>query len=473
MSFKLTTFKNVYQIGRFTYAGEVINFITSMIVARLLMPEEFGFVAMITVFTHFGNILSGIGISSEIIRSKYRYTFHKSMMNLALWIGVGLCIFLILMAYPIALFYGNMALFLPTAIISFKFITSSLNSAYQALLLKNREYSLSGKIDLQNTLISNALMIIMAAAGMSYWSLIFPYILGDVYRLFRFIVYTKLPFKIYSFKYTRVAFRISKSLIMSILGVRIISYWSRNLDNLLIGKIHGEGPLGIYNRGYRFLNLSDKIINNLFGMVLYPNLQKLKDEDGDVFHEYLFFVGVISLLIYPIGAVLIIIPEIFVRIVWGHYWLEVAQFLPYFGLVILSNSNKSNIEVMFKIYFREGLLFRFGVFNSSITVMAIVAGSFHSALMIAKLIAFVQVFITIPVAIFLVFGMSMGFSYKIITSFFLPRLLLLTGTFASLWYGQYWLTLYQMILYPLALIVAQRNDLGRFIKLATSKFRNK
>jgi O-antigen/teichoic acid export membrane protein len=473
MSFKLTTFKNVFQLGRFTYAGEVLNFLTSMVVARLLMPEVFGFVAMITVFTHFANILSGIGISSEIIRSKYRYTFHKSMMNLALWIGVGLCVLMVLMAYPIAVFYGNMALFLPTAIIAFKFIPNSLNSAYHALILKNREYSYSGKIELQNTVIANVLMIIMAASGMSYWSLIFPYMIGDTYKLIRFINHTGLRFRVYSFKYTRTAFRISRALIMSILGVRIISYWSRNLDNLLIGKLHGEGPLGIYNRGYRFLNLADKIINNLFGMVLYPNLQKLKDEDGDVFHEYLFFVGVISLLIYPIGAVLIVFPDIFVSIVWGQFWLEVAQFLPYFGLVIFTNANKSNIEVLFKLYFREGLLFKFGVFNSTITVIAIVAGSFHSALMIAKLIAFVQVFISLPVAVFFVFGLSMGFSFKVITSFFLPRLLLLAGTFVSLWYGYYWLTVVQMILYPLAMIFAQRNDFGRFIKLAGSKFKSR
>jgi O-antigen/teichoic acid export membrane protein len=473
MSFKKKTFKNIFQIARFTYLGEGVNFLATIILSRLLLPEEYGFIAMILVFSNFANILSGVGIGSEIIRSSYKFTFQKAMMNLSFYIGLGLFFFLVLLSYPIALFYNNFDLIIPTIFVALKFIPKSINSAYNALLLKNGEYTFIGKVELYNTLIANALMIIMAFLGFSYWSLIFPYLISDIFKLSALIKKTKLKLKIYSFSYTRVAFNKSKSLIVSILGVRIISYWARNLDNLLVGKQFGEGPLGIYNRGYRFLNLTEKIINNLFGAVLYPNLQKLKEENGDVFKEYLFFVGVITLLVFPIGAVLILIPELFVTVLWGQNWIDVAQYLPYFGLVIFVNASKSNIEVLFKIFYKEKLLFTFGIFNSTLCVLAIIAGSFHSALMIAKLLAFSQIVIVIPVAAYLVFWKSMRFNFKEVNSFYFFRILLLALIFAFLWFGYNYLTWLPMLAYLFVILFEMKTHFNRLLILVNLKFNKK
>jgi O-antigen/teichoic acid export membrane protein len=471
MSFRKKTFHNIYQMARFTYSGEVVTFLTSIILARLLLPEEYGFVAMILVFTNFGEILSGIGIGSEIIRSNYRYTFHKSMMNLAFYIGLTLCIGMMLLAYPVALFYDNMALIAPMILLAFKFILKSLNSVYGSLVLKKQEFTFVGKMELYNILIANTLMVIMAYMGFSYWSLIVPYLFSDSYKLIRYILHTKIRLRLYPFVYTRAAFKQAKSLMGSILGVRIISYWSRNLDNLLVGKLHGEASLGVYNRGYRFLNLTDKIITNLFGSVLYPNLQKLKDINGNVFSEYLFFVGVVTLMVYPIGGLLIMFPDLLVSILWGPNWLEVAQYLPFFGLVIFSNATKSNYETLFKLYYREGLLFKFGIFNSSLNVISIIIGSYYSALMIAQLLAFSQLFIVLPIAIFYVFGKQMGFKGTTLLSFFLPRLLLLCGTWIAVVLNYHWLTIILISLYFLFMIFIQRKDLNRLIQMTTERFK--
>ena len=102
MSFKKSTFKNIYQIGGFSYVGQVLTFLSSVVLARLLLPEEYGFVAMIMVITNFASILTGIGIGSDIIRSSFGYTYHKSMMNLALYMGIILCLIIMAAAYPLS-----------------------------------------------------------------------------------------------------------------------------------------------------------------------------------------------------------------------------------------------------------------------------------------------------------------------------------------------------------------------------------
>lgn len=470
MSFKKTTLKNVFQLGRFTYSGEVLNFLASIIMARLLLPEEYGTVAMIYVITNFAGILTGLGISSEVIRNPFQYTFHKAMLNLSIYIGFALFLLVILLAYPLAVFYENNDLILPTLLIAFKFPFRSTSAVFYAIIIKEQRYSLLGKIELITNIMTNILMIAMAAVGFSYWSLIIPFLLGEVYKLIRYKSHTNIKIKFYQFKYTRVAFKYSKSLMGSILGVRMISYWARNLDNLLIGKNFGEASLGLYNRGYRFLNLAEKTIDNLFGAVLYPNLQKLKNDGGKVNQEYLFFVGLITLVSFPIGAVLILFPELLVKILWGSNWLGTVKYLPFFGIIVLSRTNKTNIEAIFKIHYQERLLFKFGVFNSAITVLSIVLGSLYSPLMIVKMIAFSQTALILPVVVFYVFAYAMKFKFKEIMVFYVPRLILLLGCLITLLLDYYWLSFAQIILYLFFLLFNIRNDLKKLLNLFALKF---
>lgn len=438
--------------------------------ARLLLPSEYGFVAMILVFTNFASVLSGVGIASEIIRRRVSYTFHKSVMNLSFYVGVALSIAIIALSYPIAQFYGNNALILPTIIISFKFIILSLSMTYKSMILKRQMFSLVGKIELTSNIIANTIMIGMAYWGFSYWSLIFPYIIADIYKLTHFKSYTNIKFRIYKFKYTIVAFQKSKQLIRSILSTRIISYWARNLDNMLVGKIYGESSLGLYNRGYRFLNLTEKLFDSLFGSVLYPNLQRLKDKNGDVFREYLFFVGIISTLSFPVGMILILFPDALVRVLWGPNWMEVAKFLPFFGVLVLSNTNKSNLETIFKVFYKDNLLLQVGIYNSILVVGSIIIGSFYSPIMIAKLLAFTQVFLSLPVIIVFAFGVKMKFSSNILVRFYLPRLFFLAVILVSILLNNLHFTIAGVSLYVISILWLQKNSIGRLKNLVLSKF---
>jgi O-antigen/teichoic acid export membrane protein len=77
------------------------------------------------------------------------------------------------------------------------------------------------------------------------------------------------------------------NLIGSILGVRIISYWGRNLDNILIGRFFGEAALGVYNRGYRFTDLVSGLFERLFNTVYIPIFRNLKKK-AEMFSENIF-----------------------------------------------------------------------------------------------------------------------------------------------------------------------------------------
>ncbi|MEZ5082516.1 MAG: oligosaccharide flippase family protein [Bacteroidales bacterium] len=335
MSFRKSLFKNLLTLGGYNYSSQLANFLASIILSRLLLPEEYGYVALITVFTGFVTIFSDAGISYAIIRSDYGRTFWRAVTNLSFYIGVCLFFIMLLLAYPLAWFYNDMTLVVPTMVMSFIFIASALKIAPMAVFTKQLNFNYVGKVRLIANLVSIAMMIIMAFMGFSYWSLILPQILMHLVEFILFEYKLRLGVKLYPFYYTRAAFRKTRSLLTNISGFNLVNYWARNADNLIIGKFYSSYDLGIYNRAYKMLQLSLSLITGLFGTVLYPSLKKFKSEGGDLNPEYGSLLGIISLLNFPISVVLILIPRLFVRILWGENWMLVADLLPYFGILIM------------------------------------------------------------------------------------------------------------------------------------------
>lgn len=472
MSFKKTTFRHIAQIGGYKYAAHILNFLSTIVLARLLLPEEYGFVAMIMVVANFAKILSGEGIASDIIRSPYGYTYHKSMMSLSVFIGITLCILVIIAAYPVAYFFGNNLLVVPTMVLAIQFIFVGMNVVLYALVLKKQQYARLGQIELVSTVLTIILMIGMAYIGLSYWALIVPLIVAEAFRTYLYFLATRFKIKLYPLQYPLVAFRHAKSLLGSILGVRIISYWARNLDNILIGRFFGEAAIGLYNRGYRFTDLVSGLFERLFNSVLYPNLQKLKEQNGNVFGEYLFFIGVMCFLSLPISIVLIVFPGILVRILWGPDWMAVAEYLPYFGIAIMAQASISNTETLYKIYYRDMLLFKIGVFRAITVVGFIIIGSMYSSLMIARMVALSQIII-VAVTVYYSFGMVLQFNYKLLIWMYLPRVILFSGIFITVWEGLYVLTAVQMVLYLVHLLLIQRKELYRLKEFVLSKLKPK
>src|SRR5215212_6024583 len=113
MSFKKTLIRNILVSGGYNYLSQAIVFLSSIVVSRLLTPQSYGFVGIITVFTGFLSIFSDSGISMAVIRSNYLYTYYKSLDTVALLVGTILCVITCILAYPIAIFFRNTELVLP------------------------------------------------------------------------------------------------------------------------------------------------------------------------------------------------------------------------------------------------------------------------------------------------------------------------------------------------------------------------
>lgn len=473
MSFRKNLFKNVIVLGGYSYGTQIISFLSSIVLSRLLLPAEYGFVALITVFTGFINQFSDAGLSYIIIRSDYKRLFHSTIHFLAIIIGVILAAMVVVLAYPIALFYKDPALILPTIIMSSSFILRSFTTVPFGILSKQLKFNTLGMIEMVCTVLEIVLMIIMAYLKMSYWSLILPSIAGNFLRIYMYNSSTGFKFRWLSMKYLVVGFRKAKGIIGNLTGFNLLNYWARNSDNLIVGKVFGTQSLGIYDRAYKLLNLALNVMSGLFGKVLYPSLKDLESKGGDSNKEYMNTLGIISLFNFPLSLLLIFFAKPLVILLWSEAWIQVADLLPYIGILILSQTLNSTTGNIFILKGKERILMLLGIPTNLVIILSIAAGAFFSMVHVLRFYALAFVIFDIPLVMYYGFKKSFGFDTKTILAFWLPKVILSVLMIISVWMNHTWITAILAALYLLHLLVSQRDDIANTLRYIKNRIRSK
>lgn len=471
MSFKKTLIKNILVSGGYNYLSQAIAFLSSIIISRLLAPESYGFVGIITVFTGFLSIFSDSGISLAVIRSNYQYTYYKSVDTLALVVGTILCLTTCLLSFPIALFFRNMELIFPMIVMSTTFIFKSMTLVRGALIVKDMKFGKSGMITLKTTLFTVLGTIVLAYFGAGYWSLVIPQTLSSFVMLFLQERYLKFGFQFYSWAHVKVSFRHTRKTIGNLMGFNIVNYWSRNSDNLLVGRLYGTADLGIYNRAYNLLTFPLALITGLIGTVLFPSLNKLKERHDAVRTEYLFILRLIGFLSFPVSFVLLLFSDKLVYLLWGEAWMGVAELLPYFGLLLLSQSLLSTLGNILVLVRREEVLRISGWVSAAIIITSIVYGATISLVSIAQFYSLAFISLVLPFHLFYVYINVLKFPSSKMLAFWGPNILFSLGIwFACYFHAELWKVVL-LIAFFSAMLFNARSEISRIFLLLNNNFK--
>lgn len=473
MSFKKSLVKNILISGGFNYLSQAISFFSSIIVSRLLTPESYGFVGLITVFTGFLAIFADSGISLAIIRSNFTYTYHKSVDTLALIIGITLCAATSLLAFPISLFYKMPDLMLPMIVMSFSFIFRSMTLVRGALISKALNFKLSGSILLKTTVITVLLTIILAYKGAGHWALVIPQTLAGLFTLIQQERALKFGFHLYSAAHVKVSFRHTRKTIGNIMGFNMVNYWSRNSDNLLVGRLYGAADLGIYSRAYNLLTFPLSLVTGLIGAVLFPSLNKLKHSVEAVQREYLFILRMIGFISFPISFILLLFSDKLVFLLWGEAWMQVAEFLPYFGLLLLSQSLLSTVGNILVLMKREEVLRISGWISAAIIVSAIATGASISLIAIAQLYSLSFIVLVLPMQLFYVYINVLKFPAKTMIAFWGPNILYSLALWLTCYYRLELLKLILLLLFFATMVFNARQEFTRMIMLINTNLKQR
>jgi PST family polysaccharide transporter len=472
MGFKKKFFKNIAVFGGYNYISWFFDtLVSTIILSRFLGPKEYGFVALITIFSGFILLFSNTGLSYSVIRSTYGLTFQKIVFNLSVWIGFTLAILMCLLAYPITLVYGKPELFWPTIVISLQFITSSTNIVPTAILQKRLEFNTIGKINLICTITTIAFMIILAILGFSYWSLIIPQTIHPIIKHAFLEYHTKFGFHFYGFKLTRFGFSKVKTLFKSISLFNFVNYFARNADNFAVGKFYGDASLGIYDRAYKFLYMARRLVNSTTGPVIFPSLVEAKQRGEDYKSHYLDILGMFNIANFFISFPLILFSESIVLVLWGEKWLGVTDFLPYIGAIIPLQILTIASDDLYMIEKNEKAYVTLGIPLSLILVIGIVIGAFFSPLHIIRFYALSFTLVQLPASLYFGHYKILKFSFEQILKFWLPKIILTNLLIFSIWFGNIYITSAIMFLLLIDTFYKKQKDLKKIFLLVSAKLK--
>lgn len=351
---------------------QLINFSVTVVLARLLVPADFGLVAMIGVFTGFALLFVDFGLVAALVQRKTLTERHLSTafwMNLAS--GLALATVVAALAPAVASFFHEPRLVELTLVLSLNFIAGSVAVVQNALLVRSMNFRRLGAIEITSTVVGGAAAIAAAVAGFGVWSLIVQLNASTGVRIM--LLWAASDWRPRRFV-DREAARELWGFSRNLAGSSAVSYWSRNADNLLIGRFVGASELGIYNRAYSLMLLPLDQISGVMARVMFSALSRIQDDRHRVKRAYLRSIAIIGLLSFPITTGLFVVAEPFVLTLYGTKWADVVPVLQILCVAGLMQPVATTVGWIYVSQGRTDWLFRWGLVASAAMVSAFAIG---------------------------------------------------------------------------------------------------
>lgn len=307
-------------LERFSVMG--INFVLSIIIARLVQPSDFGAIAMLSIFLAISNVFVDSGFANALIRKTNRTDVDNSTVfyfNIA--VGLGIYALLFIVAPLIASFYKMPVLTNVLRLIALVIFFNSLSIVQQAVLTANLNFKSQAKISVFSVLFSGIVGVLMAYWGYGVWALATQMVVSSFLRMVLLWVYVDWhPIKAFSRQSFRSLFGYGSKLLVANLVVTINS----SICSLILGKKFAATELGYYNRGEQFVNFPLNSITAIFQRVTFPVFSLRKDNIPLLREYYLKTIRVTAMLVAPVMALLFVFAEDVVVLFLTEKWLPSA-----------------------------------------------------------------------------------------------------------------------------------------------------
>ncbi|NHC33846.1 lipopolysaccharide biosynthesis protein [Scytonema millei] len=382
-----------------------------VVLARLLSPEDYGLVGMVNVVMVFLGLFKDFGLSAATIQ---KTDINHKQVSTLFWINVAMgCILALIVAAlapVVALFYKEPRLTWITVALASGFIFSGLTAQCEALLWRQMRFSSLAQIQIISLTAGLVTAIISALYGAGYWALVFMQLITIFVNAIGVWVISDW----------RPGLPIRNSGVRSMLafggnltGFYFVEYFSRNLDNILIGYFWGPQQLGLYSKAYQLLYLPIRQITTPVGHVALPTLSRLQNEP-EKYNAYLYkTLLAMAALGMPIVAFTFAAADKIVLAFLGPQWLDSV---PIFRLL----APAALVGILWTGWIYQSLgrtarMFRWGAIAAIVDVSAFLIGIHWNAIGVAAAFSLSQVILLVPAFAYCIRGTSLKLTELAIT----------------------------------------------------------
>lgn len=302
-----------------------IQFVVQIVLARLLLPEEYGTIAIITIFISFANVFVQYGFNTALIQKKNAdQTDFSSVFFLSLIVAGVFYLVLFFTAPFIAGFYQNPALVPLLRVLAITLFIGGLNSIQNAVVARKLEFRKLFFSSLGAVMVSGVVGIVMAYNGYGSWALVAQQLSNQItIAIILWFTVKWRPLLLFSLERLKGLFSFGWKLLVSAL----INMLYMDSQSLIIAKIYSPTMLGYFNRGQQFPALIVSNINGSIQSVMFPALSLQQENVQRVKEMVRRAIITSSFLIFPMMVGLAVIAEPLVRILLTDKWLPCVPFL--------------------------------------------------------------------------------------------------------------------------------------------------
>ena len=325
--------RNVGWMGGAEFANRVFRLGTTVVIARMLTPYDYGLVAVVLTTNEIANVftLRG-GISSKLIQVGKEDV--DILCDTAYWMNWIMCIALFIIqcvaAFPIAWFYGDNSVILPICAIATVYLMLPLYAIQGALIFRENRLNIIALCNVVQSFLSSILTVIMALLGMGMWAIVLPVILtSPTWVIINLINHKWRPQKKFTLhRWQEIAF-----FAINLLGVEVLTKLRANLDYLIVGRFLGIDILGIYYFAFNAgIGISLNVINSL-SWSLFPHLCEVRENIIELKKRYFNSLKTMAYIVIPLVLLQSSFAPLYVPIVFGEKWIKA---IPVLMIVCLS-----------------------------------------------------------------------------------------------------------------------------------------
>ncbi len=300
-------------------AGKSLTFVTTIILARLLVPEQFGVMGYCIIAIQYLDILSSFGMETALISRRNRFD-EAANATFFVSIAINLLLFAATWAVSpaIAAFFREEAVIELIGVLALTLPINALGIVPRAIIQRNLKFKLNLWSNLSRNFVKGAVAILLAWQGFGVWSLVYGQIAGEL---------TDVAI-LWSLVRWRPTFKVELSVTTEILqygihivGAGIIGALLTNVDYIFVGRILGASALGYYTLAYRVPELLIRNFNTVIDKVSMPVISKFQTDIPALRSVYLRYINYLALFVFPAGLGLALIADIFIKTFYTSDWL--------------------------------------------------------------------------------------------------------------------------------------------------------
>ncbi|WP_139956346.1 lipopolysaccharide biosynthesis protein [Flavicella sediminum] len=349
-------------------------FVSTVFLAKILEPDDFGLLGMITIFMGIGTTLADTGLSTSLIRSvKVDDRDYSTVFYTNLLLSVVIYIIIFLIAPYVSVFYNQPTLTDIIRVYCIGFIISATVSIQNTILTKDMEFKKLTQYQMPATVVSIICGISLAYLGYGVWSLVWMFLINQTVRSLVFWYKASWkPILVFDTDRLKTHFEFGYKLTLS----SLLNTGFKNIYNILIGKYYAISVLGFFERSQTFQHYIVSTMTSVLTNVSYPLLSKIQDDKEKLVRVFKKVMTVSFFVIAPIMLGLSVVAKPLFLSVLGEKWLEAV---PFFQILCVSGVmyplHFLNINLL-KVLGRSDLFLKLEIYKK-IVLLVVIAIAFQ------------------------------------------------------------------------------------------------